>query len=380
MGPGIAHTLADGAAPDGLLKRLPSRSESMARAYREMNMARRISTAALAVAASLAAGSAGAADAALIAAATKEGEVNWYSTQIISQLVRPVAAAFEKKYPGIKVRATRANATEVAVKILNESRAGRVQSDVFDGTTTVVPLKKEGYVLRWLPDAAKEYPAEVKDAEGYWIANNLFIITPGFNTALVSRGTEPKTYQDLLNPKWRGKLAWNGFPTSSGAGGFVGTVLTEMGREKGRAYLRELSKQNIANLRGSAREVLDQSIAGEYPVVLQIFNHHAVISAKKGAPVDWIKMEPTTGTLSVISIHKNAPHPNAAKLLVDFIISKEGQQVFRDADYITAHPDVPASIPTLKPKEGGFRVHFFTPEQTEDNMPEWKKVSDEFFR
>jgi len=316
----------------------------------------------------------------LIEAARKEGEVNWYSTQIISQLVRPVTAAFEKKYPGIKVRATRANATEVAVKILNESRAGRVQADVFDGTTTVVPLKKEGYVLQWLPEAAKDYPADVKDPEGYWIANNLFIITPGFNTGLVPRGTEPKTYQDLLNPKWRGKLAWNGFPTSSGVGGFVGTVLAEMGKEKGIAYLRELSKQNIANLRGSAREVLDQVIAGEYPVALQIFNHHAVISAKKGAPVDWIKMEPATGTLSTISVLKNAPHPNAAKLLVDFIISKEGQQVFRDADYITAHPGVPASVPTLKPNEGKFRVHFFTPEQTEDGMPEWKKVSDEFFR
>src|SRR5262245_7018173 len=120
-------------------------------------MARLSCTAALAVAASavevwFAAVSAYAADAALIEAAKKEGEVNWYSTQIISQLVRPVAAAFEKKYPGIKVRATRANATEVAVKILNESRAGRVQSDLFDGTTTVVPLKKEGYVLQWLPD------------------------------------------------------------------------------------------------------------------------------------------------------------------------------------------------------------------------------------
>src|SRR5215813_7267788 len=169
-----------------------------------------------ALAASLATSVAYAADAALIEAAKKEGEVNWYSTQIISQLVRPVAAAFEKKYPGIKVRATRANATEVAVKIINESRAGRVQSDIFDGTTTVVPLTSAGYVLQWLPDSAKEYPADVKDPEGYWIANNLFIITPGFNTSLVPRGTEPKTYQDLLDPKWRGKLAWNGFPTSSG--------------------------------------------------------------------------------------------------------------------------------------------------------------------
>src|SRR5882672_246720 len=134
-------------------------------------MARLRSTAALAFSVSLLAGPAFAADAALIAAAKKEGEVVWYSTQIISQLVRPVTAAFEKKYPGIKVRSTRANAAETAVKILNESRAGRTQSDVFDGTTTVVPLKKEGFVLQWLPDAAKDYPAEVKDPEGYWIAN-----------------------------------------------------------------------------------------------------------------------------------------------------------------------------------------------------------------
>jgi ABC-type Fe3+ transport system substrate-binding protein len=343
-------------------------------------MPRLCRTTALALAACLAGGSAYAADAALIAAAKKEGEVVWYSTQIISQLVRPVTVAFEKKYPGIKVRSTRANATETAVKILNESRAGRPQSDVFDGTTTVVPLKKEGYVLKWLPDAAKEYPDDVKDPEGYWIANNLFIITPGFNTSLVPKGTEPKTYQDLLNPKWRGKMAWNGFPTSSGMGGFVGTVLAEMGEEKGRAYLRELAKQNIAPLRGAAREVLDQVIAGEYAIALQIFNHHAVISAKKGAPVDWIKMEPATGTLSVLSIHKSAPHPNAAKLLVDFIISREGQEVFRQADYLPAHPDIPALEPTLKPKEGGFRVQFFTPEQTEDNMPKWKQVSDEIFR
>jgi iron(III) transport system substrate-binding protein len=321
-----------------------------------------------------------AADDALIAAAKKEGEVFWYSTQIISQLVRPVTAAFEKKYPGIRVRSVRANATETAIKILNESKAGRTQSDVFDGTTTVVPLKQAGFVLKWLPDAAKDYPANLKDPDGYWIANNLFIITPGFNTSLVPRGTEPKTYQDLLDPKWRNRMAWNGFPTSSGEGGFVGTVLAEMGEEKGKAYLRQLAQQNIAGLPGSAREVLDQVIAGEYAIALQIFNHHAVISAKKGAPVDWIKMEPATENLSVISVHKNAPHPNAAKLLVDFITSKEGQEVFRQADYIPAHPQVPALVPTLKPEEGHFRVRYFSPEQTEDNMPHWKQVSDEIFR
>ena len=320
-----------------------------------------------------------AAEPALIDAAKKEGEVIWYTTQIIAQLVRPVSVAFEKKY-GIKVRSTRANSTELSVKIINESRAGRPQSDVFDGTSTVVPLKKEGFVLQWLPDPAKSYPAAYKDPEGYWVANNLFFLTPGFNSALVPKGTEPRSYQALLDPKWRGKIAWSTSPTSSGGPGFIGTVLTEMGTESGMLYLRELAKQRIANIGSAAREVLDQVIAGEYPLALQIFNHHTVISGKKGAPVDWIKMEPVTGTLSVISVHKNAPHPNAAKLLVDFITSPEGQNIFRDAEYLPADPAVPALTPSLKPDEGRFRTHFFTPEQTEDNIVAWKKVYDDLFR
>jgi iron(III) transport system substrate-binding protein len=146
------------------------------------------------------------------------------------------------------------------------------------------------------------------------------------------------------------------------------------------AYLRAFSKQKVANVAAAAREVLDQVIAGEYAIGLQIFNHHAVISAKKGAPVDWIKMEPATGSLSVIAINKSAPHPNAAKLLVDFIIGKEGQQVYRDADYLTADPAVPARDPSLKPEDGHFRVRFFPPEQIEASLPRWKQIFDDLFR
>jgi ABC-type Fe3+ transport system substrate-binding protein len=144
-------------------------------------------------------------------------------------------------------------------------------------------------------------------------------------------------------------------------------------------YLRELAKQHVANVGSAAREVLDQVIAGEYSLALQIFNHHAVISGKKGAPVDWIKMEPVTGTLSVISVHKDAPHPNAAKLLVDFIISTEGQHIFRDAEYLPADPTVPPLTPALTPEAGKFRTRFFTPEQTEDNIAVWNKIYDDLF-
>ena len=316
----------------------------------------------------------------MIEAAKKEGEVVWYSTQIINQLVRPITAAFEKKYPGIKVRYTRANANEVAVKILNESHAGRPQSDVFDGTSTVVPLKQEGYVLQWQPDAAKAYPDLYKDPQGYWVASNIYINTPGYNTSLVPKGSEPRTYQDLLDPKWRGKMAWSALPSASGGVGFIGNVLAEMGEEP-RAWpiCALFRKQKIANVAAAAREVLDQVIAGEYPIALQIFNHHAVISAKKGAPVDWIKMEPATGTLSVIAIHKNAPHPNAAKLLVDFIISQGGPRGVSRRRLSHGGSGGPRARSQLKPEDGHFRVHFFSPEAMEDNLPKWKQIFDDLF-
>lgn len=333
----------------------------------------------LALAALLRGSAALAADPALVAAAKEEGEVVWYTTQIINQFVRPLAAAFEQKY-GIKVRYVRANATETAVKILNESRARRPQVDVFDGTTTVEPLKKEGYVLRWLPDTAKDYPPDYRDRDGFWTATNLYILTPGFNTSLVPKGSEPRTLAALLDPKWRGKMAWSAAASNSAGAGLIGTVLRDMGEEKGFAFLRELSKQRIVNIGVAAREVLDQVIAGEYPIALQIFNHHAVISAKKGAPVDWIKMEPATGTLSVVAVHKDAPHPNAGKLLADFLISKEGQHIFRAADYLPADPGVAPLEPSLRPVEGQFRAVFFTPEEAARGIPRWKKIFDELFR
>jgi iron(III) transport system substrate-binding protein len=153
-----------------------------------------------------------------------------------------------------------------------------------------------------------------------------------------------------------------------------------MGEDKGLVYLRQLNAQRVAGTNVSARQVLDQVIAGEYAIALQIFNHHAVISANKGAPVKWIPMEPATGLLSVVSIPKAAPHPNAAKLFEEFLVSPEGQKVYQSTEYLPADPDVRALTPSLKPEDGHFRSRFFTPEEIAEKMPHWQKVYDEIFR
>ena len=318
-----------------------------------------------------------AADAALVEAAKKEGHVTWYTVQIVDQIVRPIVSGFERKY-GIHVDYVRANSAQLAVRISNEAKANQVQASLFDGTGATAALKRENLVEKWVPDA--DLPKNLFDPEGYWVACNYYINTPGFNTGLVPRGTEPKTFEDLLDPKWKGKIAWNVQPSVSAGQGFVGSVLIAMGEEKARAYLAKLAKQNITPLNVSGRQVLDLVIAGEYPIALQIFNNHAFISANKGAPVDWIKMQPPLITYSAMSVPKAAPNPNAGKLLIDYIVSLEGQKVFAEAGELPVHPGVKLRDPTLVPDGVTFKASFLTPEEVDRNLVPWTKVFNEYFR
>ena len=333
----------------------------------------------LAFAVCLAHGPALAADAALIDAAKKEGKVVWYTTLIVNQAIRPLKDAFEKKYPGIELQYTRADESPTAAKILAEAQAGRVQADIFDGISNMVPLKRAGVVTPFVPAAAPQIPADLKDPEGYWIAILQYVFSPGFNTTMVPKAQAPKTYADLLDPKWKGKMAWN--PGSlAGAIGFVGNILMSEGEDRGMAYLRALSQQRIVNIEASSRAILDQVIAGEYAIGLMMFNHHTVISAQKGAPSDWIVMEPLPVAFDAVGVLKDAPHPNAARLLVDFLASEEGQRVLQKADYLPAMPTVPAMKTGLRPEDGGFKATFLKPDTIYDLIPHWMKVVSDLFR
>jgi ABC-type Fe3+ transport system substrate-binding protein len=320
-----------------------------------------------------------AADAALIEAAKKEGQVVWYTTLIVNQAIRPLQEAFEKKYPGIKMQYSRADDAPTALKILNEARAGRVLADISDGISNMVALQRARLLSPYRPPNVDQYPADLKDKDGYWTAIVLYVFAPGLNTSLVPPDQAPKTLQDLLDPKWKGKMAWN--PSSvAGAPGFVGNILLSMGDDRGMSYLRALSTQQMVNVEASPRAILDQIIAGEYPIGLMMFNHHAVISARKGAAATWLKVEPMPVALDAIVLLKDAPHPNAARLLMEFLTSEEGQQVLRTADYLPALPSVPALNPGLRPEDGGFKATYLRPEEIDRHMPQWSKIVADLFR
>lgn len=319
-------------------------------------------------------------DPAVVEAAKKEGEVVWYSGMIVNQIVRPISEAFEKKYPGIKVNAARHVPSEVVLKVQSEAQAGRAQADVFDGSTAVFPLMEAGLVEPYKPEAAADFSPDNKDPDGYWTAANLYFLVPAVNTTLVDKADYPDTLDKLLDPRWKGKIAWTSDPTMLGGPGFIYMVLQTMGEEKGKAYLEKLAAQDIVNVPASQRVVLDKVISGEFPIGLMTFNHHSVISQKKGAPVEWVKLEPVIEAINPLGIVKDAPHPNAAKLLVEFILSEEGQKVMQEALYIPANPKVTAAEPTLKPEQGGFKAFVISPSATAQDLKPMVAIYDELFK
>lgn len=333
---------------------------------------------ALIIATLLVAPCAHAADNALYEAAKKEGTAVWYTSLIVNQAVRPLVEAFQKKYPGVTVKYARADSGPNAIKVIDEARAGKVVGDVFDGIATAPPLLKAELVAPFTPSDAGKYPPEMRDPDGRWNALVVYFLTPGINTQIVGKD-EIKTAQDLLNPKWKGKIAWSTDPWS-GCAVYVGSVLQTMGEDKGMAFLRALAKQDIINVDATNRAILDQVILGQYPIALSIFNHHAEISAQKGAPVAWLKTEPISAPFHSIGLVKNAPHPDAGKLLIDFLLSEEGQKTFASVGYLPAMPSVPAKVPGLKPEAGGFKANLISPATMSANIDRWIKIKKDLFQ
>ncbi len=332
----------------------------------------------LGVAAMLASVMAQAAESPHYEAAKREGLVNWYTTLIIDTAVIPLVSAFEKRYPGVKVTYSRADSTPTILKILNEAKAGKIAADVTDGTGTSPPLQAEGLLAKYAPTGSEVYPAALKDPDGYWIANILYFMTPAINTQMVKPADVPKKLDDLLDPKWKGgKIAWSN--TTSGGASFIGAVLATMGEQAGMDFLQKLSKQQIVNLGISARAAVQKVAEGEYPMALGIFNHHTIIDSEKGAPVTWLPLEPIIAPLSVESVLKDAPHPNAARLFIDFLVSEEAAQVLADVGFLPAHPKVSGRTPSLKPEGGLFKAYFASPEYVADNLAKWQKIRKDLF-
>jgi iron(III) transport system substrate-binding protein len=315
----------------------------------------------------------------LVDGAKKEGELTFYSTMIVDQAQRPLVKGFEAKYPFIKVRHSRDNPPQMLQKLLAESRAKNYVTDVFESTALELPVRKADINRPyWSPQAAA-YPDARKSPDGYYVPTRYSYLGPCYNTNLVKAGEVPKTREDLLDPKWKGKLAWSS--TVIGSILFITSVRHSMGEERALDYLKKLSKQNVAPIAAANRTVVDRVIAGEYAICLDSFLHHPIISAKKGAPVAPLPMDPVTTLVSSVMLPKAPPHPHAAMLFIDYILSVEGQKVLQSANYFPAHPDVPAAegLSKIVPSNIGMKSNFIGPETLVSELPKSRKLFQQLF-
>src|SRR5438477_10575376 len=256
----------------------------------------------------------------LIEGAKKEGQVVIYSALIVNQAMRPIAEKFGKKYPFVKLSYWRADSEDIAAKLSAEVRANNVVADVFEGTGVGEQAVAAKLAQPFSTPALDAYPVEYRDPAGLWVPTRLSYYSIAYNTKLVPPDRVPKSYDDLLNPQWKGKMAWR-IGSATGTPLFLTNLRLAWGEERASAYFGKLKEQKIVNFgAGSARTLVDRVIAGEYAIALNIFAHHPLISRAKGAPVNSKLLDPVASTAATMGVVKSARHPHAALLLIDFVL------------------------------------------------------------
>src|SRR5246500_4683013 len=272
----------------------------------------------------------------LIEAAKKEGQVVYY-TSVDLPVAEKLAKAFEAKYQGISVRVERTGAERVFQRIGQEYSSNIHAVDVVNSSDAAhfIVWKRDGILLPYVPEDVAKYPAEHRDADGQFASFRVWLSIIAYNTSLVKPEDAPKSFADLLDPKWKGKIV-KAHP------GYSGTIMTatyQMQRDLGWNYFEQLAKQNIMQVQSSADPPKKLDL-GERAVMADGNEYNIFQLKEKARPVEPVYA--TEGSPLIIGpngIFKGSPNPNAAKLFQSFCFSREAQQLIIDVGGLrSAHP------------------------------------------
>jgi iron(III) transport system substrate-binding protein len=296
--------------------------------------------------------------------ALKEREVVWYTPTAIEDSQRMVQA-FEKKYPDIKVRLFRNRETALLPRILSEKQSGRPIVDVTSlRGIGYYQLFKRNLIAPYISPESAAYPKGFKDSQGYWTDLYDTYYVWSHNTALMKN--PPRSYDELIQPRYRGRIGMDTDEVEWYAG-----LIEYWGKERTIKYLRSLAAQDI-RYRDGHTLIAQLMAAGEFEITLA-FSERIDKMKKEGAPVDWLAtFDPIIVSIHPIAIAADAPHPEAARLFVNFALSKEGQATVRDSGRISARSDWPASQAA-----GKLKLHPVQPEAASDYetlLKEWRAM------
>ncbi|HEX9146892.1 MAG TPA: extracellular solute-binding protein, partial [Candidatus Binatia bacterium] len=264
----------------------------------------------------------------------------WYTSTNVTDS-KPLLDDFEKLYPFLKGEIVRASGENTLNRIMTESRAGRWDFDVvtISEVDTLLDVK---LLASYKSPEAKNFIADFKDPDGYWTAIYVNYMTIGYNPKLVSDKDAPKSWEDLLDSKWKGKLAMDQEEYT-----WYATLKKAWGKEKTQKYMRALAKQGIDWRKGHTL-ITQMMAAGEFPLSI-VYAHRTEAMKQKGAPVDWVStVNPIVVTLNSAGLSPKPAHPNVARLFIDFVLSKPAQQRLRSLSRIPARADVEPPSPRME--------------------------------
>jgi iron(III) transport system substrate-binding protein len=304
-------------------------------------------------------------DARLAAKAREEGTLTLYTSMATTESGR-LAQAFEKKY-GIKVQVWRNLSETVLQRSIQEAHAGRHTMDMVEtNAPEVETLAREGVVTEFY----SPYLANLHDyaiaPHRKWVSDRVNLFVVGFNTTKVKREDLPKTYEGFADPKWKGKLGIEATDQE-----WLGAIIKYWGEERGMAFFKKLAA-NKPDLRKGHVLLAQLIAAGEIPIGLTAYSGNVDSIKKKGGPIDWVAAEPLVGRPQGLALAKNAPHPHAALLFADFILSPEGMKLLNDMGRVPTGKNIKTVMDTTK-------FTMIDPTTVNAESDKWLKVWNEVF-
>jgi iron(III) transport system substrate-binding protein len=301
----------------------------------------------------------------LLEGARREGTVVVYTSLNLKDSV-PIAEAFEKKY-GIKVALWRASSEKVVQRALTEARAGRFTPDVLETNGPEMEIfYREKLLEAFLSPAFKDIPPGAFPKHRHYVADRFNFFVVAYNTNQVKPEDVPNSYEDLLKPRWAGKIG-----LEAGDVDWFGAVVKSMGEKEGLAFFHRLAESR-PQIRTGHTLIVELVASGEFPIAASVYNQNVEALVQKGAPIRWKPLSPTFGRPNAIGLAKNAPHPHAALLFADFLLSREGQELIKQRNRVPSSTAVDSPL-------NKFKYQMIDPAIVLDESDKWEKLWSALF-
>jgi iron(III) transport system substrate-binding protein len=286
----------------------------------------------------------------LIEGAKKEKELNLY-TSAQSDDMGALVGAYEKKY-GVKVNVWRASSEKVLQRAIAEARAGRNSVDLIETNgPELESMHRENLLQQVRSPHHADLIAPAMRPHGEWVGTRLNVFVHAYNTKAVKKEELPKSWEDLLDPRWKGRLGIEAEDSDWLAGLFA-----DLGEAKGTKLFKEMVAKNGISVRKGHTLLTQLVVSGEVPFALTVYNYKAEQLKRQGAPIDWFSIGTAIARPNGAAVARRAPHPHAAVLFYDFEISEEGQKILAGRDFVPTSKKVDTPLNKLPLKFVDARV------------------------